>query len=252
MIEIFDAVSGYGKKTVLERFSLTAKKGEVVSLIGPNGSGKSTLLKTVAGVIPLSGGDILIDGISVSRLSGRARALKVAYLPQESTVPDMSVYEAVLQGRYPHVGVFGTYGKKERAAAEHTMEEMGLLNISDKKMSELSGGMRRKVSIASVLVGESDYILLDEPCAYLDIGAQLELMNFLKDIAKTLNKGILLVMHDLALAFNFSDRLAVINGGRLVALDTPYGVCSSGCVESVFGVKVIYSNGEYFVSHKGD
>ena len=250
MIEIANIDSGYGKKTVLHGLSLTFKEGEVLSVVGPNGSGKSTLFKTVSGIIATSRGDIIIDGVSASRLTSRQRALKISYLPQESAIPDMSVYDCVLQGRYPHVGVFGGYGKRDRCVAERIMEKMGLSVLSDKKMSELSGGMRRRVHIASALAEESDHILLDEPCAYLDVGAKLELMSLLKTLARSLKKAVVLVIHDLPLAFNVSDRIAVIKDGVCVIADTPDAVLKSGCVKDVFGAELVKTSDGYCLSYK--
>lgn len=249
MIEIKDAVSGYGKKTVINKLSLEIEKGGVLSIIGPNGSGKSTLLKTVAGVIPLTGGEIFIDGVNASTLSRRARALKTAYLPQESAVPDMTAFESVLQGRYPHVGIFSGYTKQERCVAERIINEMGLSSVANQKMSELSGGMRRRVHIASALAEESDYILLDEPCAYLDVGTQLEMMRLLKGLAQT-DKGIVLVCHDLPLAFNLSDKIAVLDEGCLLMCDTPERVFQSGIAGNVFGVGLLKNDDVYSLSYK--
>ena len=251
MIELVKITSGYGKRAVLDSLSLNVNKGEVLSLVGPNGAGKSTLLKSVSGVLPLLSGDILIDKKRISTLSKKEIALKCAYLPQESTVPDMTVFEFVLQGRYPHVGIFGGYGSREREAVERVVSEMGLHSLKNQKMSSLSGGMRRRVDVASALVGETDYILLDEPCAFLDVRAQLELMEVLKKLAHTFGKGIAAVMHDISFAMNTSDIIAVMKNGKIILSDTPKNVFESGVIGDVFEIGLeADENNNYYSLYK--
>lgn len=240
MIELKNTVSGYGGKRVLDSVSLAFSKGKLISLIGANGSGKSTLLKTVAGIIKAESGEIFVDGESTDVLSRRDRAKKIAYLAQGRSVPDMTVEQMVLHGRFPHLGYPRRYSEKDRKIAGDALRQMKIEPLADRPLSSLSGGMRQKAYIAMALTQDTDYILLDEPTTYLDISNQVELMHILRSLADA-GKGIVAVMHDLELAFGFSDSIAVLKDGAIAACDTPESICKAGTVRGVFGVELEYS-----------
>lgn len=243
MIELKNLSAGYPAKPVLQDISLSVLQGELISVIGKNGSGKSTLLKTTVGSIPAKGGEILIDGTPSASLSRQDRAKKIAYLAQGKSIADMTVRQMVLHGRFPHLSYPRRYSEKDRAIACAALRQMGLAETADAPLSALSGGMRQKAHIAMALAQDTDYILLDEPTTYLDITNQFELMTILRTLADG-GKGIVAVMHDLPLAFGFSDRVAVIKDGRLAACDTPRNICGSGIVKAVFGIDLHYSSAE--------
>ena len=129
------------------------------------------------------------------------------------------------------------------------MKQMGIADIADAPLSALSGGMRQKAYIAMALAQDTDYILLDEPTTYLDIANQVELMKTLRSLADQ-GKGIVTVMHDLPLAFGFSDGIAVIKDGKMAAYDTPRAICDSGIVREVFGIDLQYSPVENLYQYK--
>ena len=251
MIELKNTVSGYGGKRVLDSVSLAFPKGKLISLIGANGSGKSTLLKTVAGIIKADSGEIFVDGESTDTLSRRDRAKKIAYLAQGRSVPDMTVEQMVLHGRFPHLGYPRRYSEKDRKIAGDALRQMKIEQLADRPLSSLSGGMRQKAYIAMALTQDTDYILLDEPTTYLDISNQVELMHILRSLADA-GKGIVAVMHDLELAFGFSDSIAVLKDGAIAACDTPESICKAGSVRDVFGVELQYApeTGLYHYGYK--
>ena len=117
------------------------------------------------------------------------------------------------------------------------MEDVGITELAHKPLYTLSGGMRQNAYIAMALAQETDYILLDEPTTYLDIAHQLELMRILRKLADS-GKGIVTVMHDLPLAFDFSDTLTVMNNGGIIACGTPSELCNLPIIEDIFGVKI--------------
>ena len=125
------------------------------------------------------------------------------------------------------------------------MEKMGILHLGDMPVSSLSGGMRQNAYIAMALAQETDYIILDEPTAYLDISHQLELMKILRDL-KGEGKGIITVMHDLPIAFTFSDSILVMNEGNVVCSGTPSEICKTDMTKKIFGIKLNSDNDEYF------
>ncbi len=247
MIELKKVTAGYPSKTVLSEISLSVPKGTLISVIGKNGSGKSTLLKTVIGIINAKSGEMLVDG--ESELSRQSMAKKVSYLAQGKSVSDMTVEQLVLHGRFPHLSYPRRYSKKDREISSAALRQMGIADIAGTPLSALSGGMRQKAYIAMALAQDTDYILLDEPTTYLDISNQVELMKILRSLADR-GKGIVAVMHDLPLAFGFSDRIAVIKDAKIAAFDTPQKICDSGIVQEVFGIDLQYSPAEKSYHYK--
>lgn len=246
MIELKSISAGYGGDNVISNISLKLSKGRLISVIGANGSGKSTLLKTAVGIIAPSSGEITLDNNSAADLSRQDIAKRISYLAQGRSVPDMTVEQMVLHGRFPHLKYPRRYGKKDREIAAGALEQMGISDLSDRPLPSLSGGMRQKAYIAMALTQDTDYILLDEPTAYLDISAQLELMKILRSLADN-GKCVVTVMHDLPLAFSCSDSIAVLKNGGILMYDTPENVCADGLVKSVFGVELQYcSSGNYY------
>ena len=247
MIELKKVTAGYPSKTVLSEISLSVPKGTLISVIGKIGSGKSTLLKTVIGIINAKSGEMLVDG--ESELSRQSMAKKVSYLAQGKSVSDMTVEQLVLHGRFPHLSYPRRYSKKDREISNAALRQMGIADIAGTPLSALSGGMRQKAYIAMALAQDTDYILLDEPTTYLDISNQVELMKILRSLADR-GKGIVAVMHDLPLAFGFSDRIAVIKDAKIAAFDTPQKICDSGIVQEVFGIDLQYSPAEKSYHYK--
>ena len=243
MLELKNIRAGYGKKQILKGASLTVPKGKLVTVIGPNGSGKSTLFKAAAGIIPTLSGEVLIDGVNARNLSRSETAKKTAYLAQGKSVPDMTVFQLVLHGRFPHLSYPRRYTENDKKLALEAIEKTGLAERAESPISSLSGGMRQNAYIAMALAQNTDYILLDEPTTYLDISHQLSLMKNLRELVRE-GKGVAAVLHDLPLAFAFSDIIAVLNGGKITACGEPLKICESGIISEVFGTKLKYSHAD--------
>ena len=241
MLELKNIRAGYGNRNILNGISLSFPKGRLVSVIGANGSGKSTLFKAAAGIIPSLSGEIMIDGISTSALPRSTAAKKIAYLAQGKSVPDMTVFRLALHGRFPHLSYPRRYSEKDREIAFAALEKTGIADRADSPLASLSGGMRQNAYIAMALAQDTDYILLDEPTTYLDISHQLSLMKTLRELAGD-GKGIAAVLHDLPLAFKFSDDVAVLRDGKIVCFGKPTEICKSGIISEVFGVELNYSD----------
>lgn len=243
MIEVKNLFFKYEKNYILQNFSACFKKGQLTSVIGTNGSGKSTLLKTIVGILPIDFGEIFVDGTPLSSLKCQDIAKKISYLAQGKNTPDMTAFQMVLHGRFPHLSYPRRYSRKDRDIAMNAMSKMGILDYAHKSMASLSGGMRQNVYIAMALAQDTDYILLDEPTTYLDIFHQLQLMKTLRSLTDE-GKGIITVMHDLPMAFNFSDNIAVVSGGKAVVCSTPENVYKEGIINDIFGIELNYSSSE--------
>ena len=245
MIEIKGVSAGYGKKNVLDSIDAVFEKGKITSVIGVNGCGKSTLLKVAQGILPCRCGSVTVDGRDISSLKRKELAHHTSYLAQGKSVSGMTVEQLVLHGRFPYTSYPRGYSANDRSIARDAMARMGISELSDVLLEELSGGIQQNAYIAMALAQDTDYILLDEPTTYLDIGHQLQVMRILRELADS-GKGIVLVMHDLLLAFECSDSVLVIADGRCIIQDSPENILYSGVIEDTFGVTVSSFNEKYF------
>ncbi len=244
MIQIKDITCGYEKKAVISGLSARFERGRLHAIIGPNGCGKSTLLKSLIGIIPLMSGEIEVGGRLLSSMKQAEIAKKTAYLAQGNSVPDMTVGQLVLKGRFPHLTYPRSYGEADRKIARAAMERMGIAELECESMRSLSGGMRQSAYIAMAICQGSEAILLDEPATYLDISHTLSLMHQLKELAGE-GYAVVAVMHDIAMALDFADEVIVMNEGRVAVQGSPEEICKSGIIESTFGVKVEKSGERY-------
>ena len=237
MLELKNISAGYGKRPVLSDVTASFKKGKLTSIVGLNGSGKSTLLKAMIGILPLCAGSILIDGEDIAGMQRNGIAKKAAYLSQGKNTPDMTVGQMVLHGRFPYLSYPRRYKDEDAHVAEEAMRSVGIYDLRDKPLSDLSGGMKQNAYIAMALAQNTDYILLDEPTTYLDIPHQLALMELLRELSGG-GKSIITVMHDLPLAFEFSDEIAVIENGSIKIQSDPASISESDVIREVFGIRL--------------
>ena len=237
MMELRQLRAGYGEHMVLDGIDLALRPGEVLALLGPNGSGKITLIRAALGLLPLAGGQVLIDGADAAALSPRQRAQKAAYLPQTRPVPNITALRMVLHGRFPHLTYPRRFRQEDYAAAMAALEQADAACLARRPMPELSGGQRQRVYLAMALAQDAPTLFLDEPTAFLDVSHQLEVGRLAGQLARQ-GKAVVLVLHDLPLALSTADRLAVLKGGRLLAVDGPEALCADGILNSVFGIEL--------------
>ncbi len=240
MLEARNLSAGYPGRAVLAGVSLAARPGRVLALLGPNGCGKSTLLRTMAGLLPPLGGEVLLDGRR--DYSPRQAAQRVAYLPQSRTAPNITVRRLVLHGRFPYLSYPRRYGREDYAAVDRALAAADALDLADRPLPELSGGQRQKAYLAMALAQETEAILMDEPTTFLDIRHQLEVLALVRRLAEE-GRGVVLALHDLCLALTAADDVAVLGEGRLLALGGPEAIYQSKVLERVMGVRLDRSEG---------
>ncbi len=240
MLEARNLSAGYPGRAVLAGVSLAARPGRVLALLGPNGCGKSTLLRTMAGLLPPLGGEVLLDGRR--DYSPRQAAQRVAYLPQSRTAPNITVRRLVLHGRFPYLSYPRRYGREDYEAVDRALAAADALDLADRPLPELSGGQRQKAYLAMALAQETEAILMDEPTTFLDIRHQLEVLALVRRLAEE-GRGVVLTLHDLCLALTAADDVAVLGEGRLLALGGPEAVYQSKVLERVMGVRLDRSEG---------
>lgn len=236
MLEIRNLSAGYPGEPVLEGISLSVPSGAVTVIAGPNGCGKSTLLKALTGILTASG-SVTLDGQELLTLDHRQRARMVAYLPQNRQVPEITVKNLVLHGRFPYLSYPRRYRQEDLRMAQAAMKKMGLEELADRSLTTLSGGQRQKAYIAMALAQDTPVIALDEPNVFLDIAHQLQLMEQAKALAGE-GKTVVLVLHDLSLALEYADSLAVLSEGRCLFQGSAEETFLSGCLDRAFGVEV--------------
>lgn len=206
----------------LKEVSVRLAPGHITAICGPNGAGKSSLLQVLAGLERPDSGSILLEGDPLSRLPLKTRAQRIGYLPQAAEVAwDVSVRSLVVLGRMPH-------GDRAAEPVDAALNALDLQDFVNRRVLTLSGGERARVLLARVLAGEPRWILADEPLAALDLSHQAALLRYFRRATEA-GTGVVLVLHDLAAAMNWADRVLVLDRSA-VAVD---GVPAEGLSEEV-------------------
>jgi iron complex transport system ATP-binding protein len=203
---------GYGtSKQVFANLSFTLNDGDVVALLGVNGIGKSTLIRTLSGLLSPISGELLINGQSINQLSVQERAKYISIvLTDRIAIEHIKVFDFIALGRAPHTGWLGTLQENDLALIRQNIALLRIENLQAKWLNELSDGERQKVMIARALCQQTGFIILDEPTAFLDFRSKAEILQLLKNVAKTLNKIILFSTHDIDLALQHANTVWVM------------------------------------------
>jgi iron complex transport system ATP-binding protein len=225
-----------GGRAVLNSVSLSLSSGHLVALVGPNGAGKTTLLRALAGLVP-SEGAVRVGGDALSSLALRERARRFAYLPQGHIVHwPLPARDIVALGRYPHGATDpARLTPKDIEAVLRAMQATDVVEFSERRVTELSGGERSRVALARVLAVEAPVILADEPTASLDPRHQIDVMRNLRQAADR-SALVIVVTHDLGLAARFADTVLVLSEGRLVSQGNPAEALSEQVMADVFRI----------------
>jgi iron complex transport system ATP-binding protein len=231
----------------LRGLTCDVREGEILGIIGPNGSGKSTLLKLLGSIMPPQEGTIRMHDRSLSSFSRQELARIVAYVPQQSSVVfPFTLAEFVLMGRFPHrqsaSGVLGWFGwetAEDLRVAEQAMGAMEILHLTDRMISDVSGGERQRAFIARALAQAPRVLLLDEPTVFLDLRHQVDICAILRRLNREQGLTVVLVSHDLNLASQSCDRLLLLQEGALVRLGMPSAVLQPEVIESVYCCPVL-------------
>jgi iron complex transport system ATP-binding protein len=217
----------------LRDVTVQLRRGRVTAICGPNGAGKSTLLAALAGLIVPSAGIVTLGSQPLLDLPAQERARRIGYLPQSAEVAwNLSVHTLVGLGRLPH----RASAAENASAIADAIAAVRLEPLADRALSTLSGGERARALLARVLATQPQWILADEPLAALDLAHQQSLAGQLGAIADQ-GRGVVLVVHDLALAMNRADHVIVLDQGRLVASGPPETALSTDIIASVWGLK---------------
>ncbi|OKH13202.1 iron ABC transporter ATP-binding protein [Fischerella major NIES-592] len=239
-IETHNLTGGYANQQIVKDINITIAKGEWLSLVGANGSGKTTLLKLLSRLIKPQQGTVLLDGKAIHTQPSKVVAQKLAFLPQQQTIPTgLTVEQLVSLGRTSHQAWWQwELNTEDRSKVEMALQLTQMENFRDRTIEKLSGGERQRAFLALAIAQNPQTLLLDEPTTYLDIRYQLELLELLKKLNQQQYLTIVTVLHDVNLAARYSSRIALLSQGKIFALGTPEFVLEPTYLAEVLGVHV--------------
>jgi iron complex transport system ATP-binding protein len=230
---------GYPGRRIGNDVTFELNAGEVLCLLGPNGSGKTTLFKTLLGLLPVQGGEVILDGRDLRTLQRDAIARLVSYVPQaHGAFFPYTVREVVLMGRTAHLGLFAAPSARDHGAALDAIRRMGIAHLADATYTRISGGERQLALIARALAQDAQMVVMDEPTANLDFGNQVRVLERIRALAAD-GIGVLLSTHDPDHAFLCADRVAMLHNGGLLACGVPDDVMTTAQLQQLYGVDLV-------------
>jgi iron complex transport system ATP-binding protein len=240
-LSAYDVDVVLGGRPIVRNASVVVRPGQLAGLIGPNGAGKSTLLRALCGLLPLARGSVRLNGQETKELGAQALARRIAYLPQRHVLHwRLSARQVVALGRLPHTEASTAVHQR---AIDGAVEQTDIKELLDQEVDTLSGGERARVMLARALAVKSDVLLADEPVAPLDPFHALQIMEMLRNLARE-GLTVLIVLHDLALAMRFCDRLLLMENGIVTASGRPSDVLSPDHLVLAYRVTGAYSETE--------
>ena len=232
-----------GAAPAVDGIDLALQRGELVALLGPNGSGKSTLLKLLGGILVPDSGSVRLDGTDLAALSPRARARRIAAVPQFlPSLFEIKVEDFVAAGRYAHQGFLRGLKPADRAAVDAGLAEADAADLRGRLLSNLSGGQRQRVLVARALAQEADLLLFDEPTASLDPDHQVRVFALIAELARR-GRAAVVATHELSLASRFATRAVLLDRGRAAKSGAPAAVLSPAVLEPIYGRHLWYGVG---------
>lgn len=224
-----------GPRRILDAIDLSIDPTSVTAVLGRNGAGKSTLLACIAGLLQPTSGTIALNDVVIADMSSRQRAQRIAFLPQTPEIAwPIDVDTLVHLGRLPFEGVVSD--AENDAAVQRAMQATDMAHWSTRTVTTLSGGERARAQLARIMAGESEWILVDEPFAGLDPAHQFEAADLLKAFAAR-GGGVILTIHDLALAARIADRILILDQGKVVADGPPAVALTATTLREVYGIE---------------
>ncbi|OQY89988.1 MAG: hypothetical protein B6D38_05320 [Anaerolineae bacterium UTCFX1] len=238
MLKIQSLSVSYGSRQILHNISLDVQSGEVLALIGPNGAGKSTLIRAASGVIPYAG-HVRANGDDFASLNPMRRAKYIATVPQAVSMPPaFTVWETVLLGRTPYLGFLGQPSQHDEEIARQSLQRVSALLFAERRVGELSGGEQQRILLARALCQSTPILLLDEPTAHLDLQYQVGMLELVVELARKDNLAVLIALHDLNLAAQYADRIALMVAGKIKAIGKPKEVLQPELIAEAYCLPV--------------
>lgn len=229
----------YGCREILKNVDIVLKKGKMYSVIGPNGSGKTTLIKCLNKNLIPNQGKIHLFGQDLSNMKTSEIARRIAYMPQRTAIDfDFSVQDVVMMGRHEMIGRWSRESLEDIEACQEAMELCGVSELRKRSVNTLSGGEIQKVILARCIAQDTDLLLLDEPLTYLDVSNQLEFLKIIRELIRVKQVTVVAVIHDINLAYQYSDYVYVLKDGGVIAEGKPEEVMTKETLKECFKISV--------------
>lgn len=239
ILEVNGVEFQYKSKEVLKDIKFHLKRNEILSILGPNGVGKTTLLKCMNAILKPKRGAILIEDEDILKLEQIEIAKRLGYVPQRCEPARLTAFDAVLLGRMPHIK--WNVSPEDIMLVESTIKKLNLEHVALRYIDELSGGELQKVGIARAIAQNPKLLLLDEPTSSLDLRNQLDILDTVRDVVRNENVSAIMTMHDLNLAFRYSDKFIFLKNGTIYAAGSMDDITPQ-VIEEVYGVPVTIQN----------
>jgi len=224
---------------VVNGVSFRVAEGTLSVLLGPNGSGKTTLFKCIAGLWRPGTGRVLFDGRDIREMTFRERAAMLAVVPQDHTPPfPYSVFEAVLMGRAPHVGLYSSPSAHDEEAAFDALQAVGIAHLADRRYTRISGGERQLTLIARALAQDAPLLLLDEPTSHLDFRNQHLVLETVRRVAAEKGLTVLMTLHDPNLTAFFAHQVIMLRSGALIGDGEPSQVLTENNLALLYNIGI--------------
>ena len=239
ILEVEGVEFQYKSKEVLKDIKFQLKRNEILSILGPNGVGKTTLLKCMNAILKPKKGAVLIENEDVLKLEQIEIARRLGYVPQRCEPARLTAFDAILLGRMPHIK--WNISPEDVMLVEATIKKLNLEDMALRYIDELSGGELQKVGIARAIAQNPKLLLLDEPTSSLDLKNQLEILDTIRDVVRKENVSAIMTMHDLNLAFRYSDKFLFLKNGTIFAAGSMSDITPQ-IIHEVYGVPVTIQN----------
>ena len=246
-LEIRGLTVAYGDRLALSNISLQVSPGEIVALIGPNGAGKSTLISAVSGILPIREGQVTYGEQDLTILSNVQRARILGVVPQAHQLGGaFTVVQTVMLGRTAYMSWLGRERPEDITATQWAMQQTAVDKLAERRNAELSGGEQQRVLLARALAGRTPVLLLDEPTNHLDLQHQISFLSLVRDLSRRENLAVLMAMHDLNQVATYADRVAILVGGKMLALGEPAEVMTVEYISQAYNIPIeIIKHPEY-------
>lgn len=233
-----DVRLAYGDRVVVDGLDLDIVDGTITAVIGPNGCGKSTVLRALGRLLRPKGGNVLLDGKQIHRMSTKEVARTLGLLPQSPVAPEgLNVGDLVARGRHPHQAWYRQWSSGDEAVVADALDLTGIADLAERPVDELSGGQRQRVWLSMALAQGTDLLLLDEPTTYLDLSHQVDVLDLVGRLHDESGRTVVMVLHDLNLAARYADRLVAMKDGAIVAEGAPGEVLTEELLADVFDLE---------------
>ncbi|MBQ3512188.1 MAG: ABC transporter ATP-binding protein [Lachnospiraceae bacterium] len=239
-MEIKKLCFSYGENRFIENLSGNIAKGKITTILGPNGCGKSTLLNLLVNQLKPQGGKVTLDGKEIRNIPLKDMAKTVAMVHQQNSAPpDTTVERLIHFGRMPYQSMFSTKDEDGEQIVTWALKVTNLTHMAKKRVSQLSGGERQRAWIALALAQKTDILFLDEPTTYLDIYYQMEILSLVRKLNREYNMTIVMVLHDINQAMQFSDNLIIMKKGNICYAGPVAGGITEERLKEVYGIKAV-------------